>query len=374
MPSPIKSPNSPYWQYDFQVRKRRFYGSTGCTARGKAQDFINKLRQKIIDGGDIRPPITLDNACAIFWKEKGQFDKSSKTTDFQIEKLCSVLGTTKFLSEITQQNFRNYVARRRAEVANASVNRDLEVARRIWKHLRSGGYDVPGGDSPNAIDWGDLMLPEPKERVRELLPDEEKRLFEKLPRDLAAIVEFAMLSGQRRSAVIGLLRARVDLDGMRASVHTKGDVWHTFPLTERMAELIRAQPTVKDCAFVFTYECQRPSPARKDRPRRYKGQRYPFSKQGWMRQWRKALADAKIEDFRFHDLRHTRATRVVRATGNLKAAQKLLGHSNISTTARYAHVIEEDLRRAMAAGESRNNHGKSLTANRRKRRISKSKG
>jgi integrase len=114
-----------------------------------------------------------------------------------------------------------------------------------------------------------------------------------------------------------------------------------------MIEIIRSRPKVGP--RVFTYLCTRPAPLRRDRPRRIKGERYPFSLQGWTRQWKQALLDAKIDDFRFHDLRHTMATRVLRASKNLKAVQSLLNHSDIATTARYAHVVEDDLRAALDA-------------------------
>ncbi len=52
---------------------------------------------------------------------------------------------------------------------------------------------------------------------------------------------------------------------------------------------------------------------------------------------------------RIHDLRHTAATHVVQATGNLKMAQKLLRHDDISTTAKYAAVLDDDLRDALDA-------------------------
>jgi integrase len=41
-----------------------------------------------------------------------------------------------------------------------------------------------------------------------------------------------------------------------------------------------------------------------------------------------------VTDFRFQDFRHTAATRLVRATGNLKMAQKLLSHAELATTSR----------------------------------------
>lgn len=70
----------------------------------------------------------------------------------------------------------------------------------------------------------------------------------------------------------------------------------------------------------------------------------------------------KVSDFRFHDTRHTAATRLVRATGNLKMAQHLLGHSSVTTTTRYAHVTHEDLRAGLEAAARARNHTENHTA------------
>jgi hypothetical protein len=56
-----------------------------------------------------------------------------------------------------------------------------------------------------------------------------------------------------------------------------------------------------------------------------------------------------LHDLRLHDLRHTTATRVLRKTGNLVAAQKALGQRRISTTQRCAHMLAEDVRAALDA-------------------------
>lgn len=112
--------------------------------------------------------------------------------------------------------------------------------------------------------------------------------------------------------------------------------------------LIANQPKV--CAQVFTYVAERSSPRRKDRVQRIKGQRYPFSAQGWDRKWRKALKDAGIEGYRFHDNRHTALTR----TGSIEAANRLAGHTDMRTTQRYFHTAEDAVREAMIAAESRN--------------------
>jgi integrase len=57
--------------------------------------------------------------------------------------------------------------------------------------------------------------------------------------------------------------------------------------------------------------------------------------------WRRYKKHAGVENFRFHDTRHTAATRTLRAC-NLKVVQELLGREDIATTAKYAHAMIED--------------------------------
>jgi integrase len=342
---------SPYYHYDFVFKKTRYHGSTGLTTKAEAKTYEADRRREIASGKKDKPGITLDDGVGVWWEQKGRHERNAKTVEGHGATLIRILGGNKLMGDIEIGDFRHFIARRRAHITNrkkplspASINRELEIARIVWR-LCAESYAV------STIDWGKLMLKEAQERVRELSADEERRLFAHLPDDLAAVAEFAILSGQRRTAIITLLWSRVDLGGGRATVRTKGDVDHTFPLTPRMVALIANRP--KAGPYVFTYECERNSPARPGRPQRIKGVRYPFSQQGWVRKWKKALKDARIDDFRFHDLRHTTGTRVLRASGNLKVVQKLLNHTNITTTARYAHALEDDVRTAMNATESR---------------------
>jgi integrase len=72
---------------------------------------------------------------------------------------------------------------------------------------------------------------------------------------------------------------------------------------------------------------------------------------GWRRDWSRALKIAGITYFRFHDLRHTAATRKLRASGNLAGVQKMLGHASIEMTLRYARTAIADVRAMMEAEE-----------------------
>jgi integrase len=371
MPKPIKDPRSPYYQYDFQRNKRRFHGSTGCTSKPRAQKYIDDLLNQIAEGRFKKAEITLDAACLTYWRDKantpasGKLTPGQRTLETQLATLCDGIGKDRLLSEITITHMRKFIAKRRGMkvrgstakdaklVSNATVNREWELARRVWRH-------VAADHAVSEIKWGDLKLPENNERVRELSADEQTALFETLPDDLKPIVEFALLSGQRKSAVVGLRWDRINWNSGQATIVNKGGKDHTFPLTSELIELVLEQPRLDDCPFVFTYVCERPAPKRKDRPARRKGERYPFTVGGWIRKWHKALKAAGVTDFRFHDLRHTSATRIMRNTGNLKAAGRLLGHTDMRTTSRYAHVQMEDLREIMTRSDSRNNHGESL--------------
>lgn len=353
--------NSPYYHYDFQVKGQRYYGSTHCAAKRDAERYERDRRTEAATGKKDKPSISLDQAAGIFWHDKGQFDKAAKTTEYQIANLSRIIGASKTFHEIDDLAISNFMATRRGEtaknrktlVSNSTVNREVEVLRRVSVHIR-GSYQVC------EIEWGKHRLKEPQERVRFAVQDEEAAMLEHALAediDLAELIEFAILSGARKNSVVTLLWSKVDLAAQTAEVRAKGGVWHKFPLSTRMIEILANRPKVGP--FVFTYLCQRHRKERVDKlgrkhAARRKGERYPFSKQGWDRKWRRILKNAEIEDFRFHDLRHTAGTRITRAS-NLKVAQKLLGHTRIETTARYAHVEDDDIRRALENVEQSRN-------------------
>lgn len=372
-----KTPKSPYFQYDFQFKGKRFHGSTGCKTERDAKRFEANERQKAaLGGGDLGEELTVNRAFGLWWETVGLHKRNWKTDEYRLQALVDGLSATRILSVLTLRDFDAYIAKRKAprtvpakthmakgklvvdrpekvvRLSASSINREVQLARRVflWLSAPGRGYKVP------RISWKDILQAEPKERVRELSASEEARLFAVLPADLLAMVEFAMLSGQRRTELVTLKWTDVDFDAETATVTPKGQVEdrHTFPLTERMVEILDGLPRVSGIKEVFTYEAEDDAPPSKDgKVVRLKGKRYAFSKQGWTRKWRRALAEAGIENFHFHDLRHTAATRLVRSTGNLKLAQRLLNHSDIQTTARYAHATDDDLRAGMTSSHSR---------------------
>ena len=68
-------------------------------------------------------------------------------------------------------------------------------------------------------------------------------------------------------------------------------------------------------------------------------------------EWESSLEIAGIDNFRWHDLRHTFASRLVSSGVSLYAVQAFLGHSSIKVTERYSHLAQEYLQQAINISE-----------------------
>lgn len=340
--SVYKRPGQQEYSYDFHYRRQRFSGSTGCTSKREAEKFEEAERNRVkAFQFDASKPLTFKAAAAQYWNEVGSFHRNHVDTLRSLDWLQEQIGPATFLSTITDATVAKTVAKRRGEgVSAATVNRSvgeplraiLRRARRTWKQ------------AVEDIEWKDHFLKEPQERVREATADEEAKFMAAIRGDYAPALRFALLSGCRRAEIVGLEWKDVDFFNREFRVTGKGDRSRTVPMTTEIFNLLWS---LKDHhrSAVLTYVVRRP------RPGATKGTRQPITMEGFKTEWRRTKKRAKVPDYRFHDNRHTAATRLVRTTGNLKAAQKLLGHSDLATTSRYSHVTKDDLRAAMEATE-----------------------
>lgn len=339
---------SPIYVFDFRLGGDRFHGSTGATSRGEARAVERERKEQVrAEQRDLAKrraaPMTIDVAADRFWQETGQHYRGGGGVTFEssLAWIVTELGKATRLRDITNDRIAELVARRRSEgVKPATVNRTVtEPLRRVLRRAEAAWDQAVA-----PIDWRKHRLTEPRERVRELSVDEEERLLASLPADFRVVVAFAIITGFRLAECIGLRWSDIDFGGRRISVRGKGDKAASIPLTPAVRELIwRLRGHHPE--FVFTYAVRRPG----GRGERRIGERLPITYEGMKTAWRRAKRG--VPDFRFHDTRHTAATRMLRATGNLKLVQKLLRHDDIGTTAKYAHADDDDLRAAMEAVE-----------------------
>jgi integrase len=174
---------------------------------------------------------------------------------------------------------------------------------------------------------------EDNERVRYWTEDEERRFFEAAPQQDHAMVLFALHTGMRKSEQ---LRTRwVDIDVQRrfiAVTTTKGRRIRTrhIPINDILYDLLKKIPRRFKNPYVFPGE--KPGTARTDLPK----------------SWEPSLQKAGILDFHWHDLRHTFASRLMMKGADLYEVMRLLGHTNIETTQRYAHLSPKHLQGVVA--------------------------
>jgi integrase len=175
---------------------------------------------------------------------------------------------------------------------------------------------------------------------RELTDEEEERLLKHSPPWLQDAIVFAVDTGLRPGELTHLSWDCVDLaSGEVRLLETKNGRDRRVPLTARARALLlhrRAAAPEERGAF--------PS-GPSDRP--------------WIlaSAFKRARARAALTDVRFYDLRHTFATRLVRAGVDLITVARLLGHQDLRMVQRYAHPGAADARRAVQALEARQRTG-----------------
>jgi integrase len=174
-------------------------------------------------------------------------------------------------------------------------------------------------------------------RHRWLSDVELKRLTAVLnahPDQVAAdAIRLQLLTGARIGEVLGSTWTDFDLDRgvwTKMSHHTKQKRTEHLPLSSAATELLKAIKEDRGAISDFVFPGRSPKAPRKD----LKG----F--------WRSVLATADISDYRIHDNRHTHASHLVSSGMSLAIVGRLLGHTNPSTTQRYAHLADDPLREA----------------------------
>ena len=176
--------------------------------------------------------------------------------------------------------------------------------------------------------------------MRELRGDEADALALAVRPDYAPFFAFARASGIRLRECI-LKWSEVDWNARRITKRGTGGRTVSAPITDEIEAILR-RSIGHDPEHVFTYVALR---TREDRVR---GRRCPVTFSGVKTQWRRLRARAGVEGFRFHDFRHDLGTKLLRETGNLKLVQKALNHSNVKTTTRYAHALDDEVTDALS--------------------------
>jgi integrase len=264
----------------------------------------------------------------------------------QFAHIKAAFGAATPLAEITPARISEYKASRLGtksqrtgrRLTAAAVNRPLALLR----HLLRLAHE----------EWEELeavprirLEKEPQGRIRWLQLDEERRLLDACrasrTKHLARIVIVAMETGLRRGELLGLTWDRVDLSrGVLRLEQTKSGKRREVPMRQVVYDVL---------APLRAKALEGLTPGPDGRLPELDGRVWPV---GDVRTaFENAVAQAKLDDFHFHDLRHHFASWYIMRGGSLPALQQILGHADIKMTLRYAHLAPEHLRAEMAKTE-----------------------
>ena len=145
-------------------------------------------------------------------------------------------------------------------------------------------------------------------------------------RQQADIIRLLLLTGCRRGEIVGLRWSEAHGDALVLAASKTGP--RKVPLGTQARRILERQPRTES-PFVF------PSPLDPSRPR---GPDLTL--------WYRVRKEAGIEDVRLHDLRHTHASHAAMNGVPVPVVSRMLGHSNVRMTLRYAHLADRDIEAA----------------------------
>lgn len=338
---------------------KRIKESLGTEGKRQAQELHDKRKAELwrVDRLGDFPDVTFEEACLRWLEEKA--DKKSLDTDkgrigFWLEHFEGMK-----IKDITEAKIYAAVSRMQNRKAKEIWQQRVDAAARK-------GKDAPAFEAKpvttstkakhlalmKAIlraaerDWKWLekapviKIPSVRnKRVRWLEHEEAKRLIDECPEPLKSVVKFALATGLRRSNIINLEWQQIDMQRRVAWVNpedSKSNRAIGVALNDTACKVLRDQiGNHHKWVFVHTRAWHRPDSSLTPAIRKMRVDDN--------RAWNSACKRAGIEDFRFHDLRHTWASWLIQSGVPLSVLQEMGGWESIEMVRRYAHLAPNHL-------------------------------
>jgi integrase len=216
--------------------------------------------------------------------------------------------------------------RRQAETSANTIRLDLALISHLFTVARR--------------EWGMESLTNPvrkialpqagRPRERRLAPDEEVGLLKACDTSscswLGPLVRLALATAMRMGELLALNWRHIDIDrGIARLLDTKNGESRNVPLSRAAIHVLEGMPRAID------------------------GHVFPITQDKVEREFRKVLAVAGIEDFRFHDLRHEATSQLFEKGLNPMEVATITGHKTLQMLKRYTHLRAEDLAKKLQA-------------------------
>ena len=332
----VKRGNSKYWYMHFQFNGQIYIRSTRTTNKRTAEqmeiEWKAKLHSYQYQGRKQR--ITLADAFQQYKTSKKGIASFSNLVAHETV-LFRLLPMKKHMDELTSHDLERFKQSRIAEGVGAEIIKyGLLLIKGTWKFAQKLGYQVSELEFPTVkipkVPLRYLTAQEESRLLIELAPDREgsglKPMAERsdelkrMMQDAYDLVILLLDTGARYSEIANIEWERIDLT--ERAIHlwrSKVQNETVLYMTDRVFEVLSRRLTTKAGPYVFS---NRDGEAR-----------------GYCTQSiRKAILRAGLQNCRVHTLRHTLASRLIQNGMSVYGVREILGHSDIKTTMRYAHL------------------------------------
>lgn len=334
------------WYYRFQLNGKEYYRACkGAVDKKTALEYEAVVKAEIMRGNlgilDNKPKPTLKYAIKLYL-EYSEINKKTYCCDIHSTDIFLEYFGNVNLEDITPakiEDFKRDVKNDR-NIKNATVNRYLQA---LSKMLNIAVANDLLNKNPM---WSVKKLKENNYKTRVLSLEEEKRLFAEIERGydvvgrerkpktiypyihLKPLIECALQTGMRRGEIFNLKWSNIDFEyNFIELLETKSGKSRKIPISSKMMQVLKNSKN--DTEYVFI--------------NKETGMPYNDIK----RSFHSVLKKADIDDFRFHDFRHTAATRMLEKGADIRTVQEILGHSSVSVTERYTHTNAQNKKSAI---------------------------
>lgn len=337
----IKRDNSPYWYIQFQLRGKTYIRSSRTTNKKAAEQMEVEWKAKIHAQQFLghKERITLKVAIAEFCTSKEGTPNHRGLLALSRGVLRLIPGQ-KYIDELTAHDLERFKRDRLAQkVSPQTIKHGLNLIRGAWKTARKLGYQANDLEFP--------VIKAAKSPLRFLSGDEERRLLANLEpqRDMPGMPPY----DERTPEQLRNLHDAHDLVVILLDTGARyGEVanleWQQVNLGERAIRLWR--PKVQNESIIFmtdrVYSILQRRQA--DNPGTYIFQNRKGGPRGYVAtSIRKAIRRAGLVGCKIHTLRHTHASRLIQNGMSVYEVREVLGHTDIKTTMRYAHLESQQV-------------------------------
>ena len=303
--------------------------STSTTSKKLAREILAKQKVLVAENRhmDVKKvsKTTFYELCDQYWELWGKHRRMHGVSNM-IEIWKKGFGNVP-VKELTQHKIEKFLNDRMEEngLSPATRNRHLTMLSAMFNKGKKWGLTTD-----NPCD-GIGRLRENGARTRFLDQKEIHNLLEFASDTLKPILITALYTGMRRGEILNLKWPDVDFKNRIITVQeSKSGKKRMLQMTNTLCETLKVLPTRFQKGYVF------PSPVKEGQPL------YDFK-----RQFRNAVKKAGVDDFRFHDLRHTFASHLVMSGVDLMTVKEQLGHTTLTMTMRYSHLAPDHRMRAI---------------------------